>query len=126
VIQRLAGPSSTGGMRLSQLFIAACGLAFAAAAAVAVACALALFAAVWLVRAAWAKLTGRPVGPWTVLAGAMWRQWRATRVGGRRAGTPANAARGPLADRKASAPFDMPRGSASEVTDVEPRESRRH
>lgn len=60
--------------------------------------------AFWLVRALWARLTGRPVAPWTfqVNRQAMWNRFY----------------RAPGAPQDAQAP----RRDDSDVTDVEPKE----
>lgn len=89
---------------LFQLFAVAAGLVFAASLAVA----FVLLLAVWGLRSAWARLTGRPAAPFVV---------RIDPLGGfgrvmRRAGS---ASRTPRADSVGG------RVRAADVTDVEPK-----
>jgi hypothetical protein len=89
---------------LLRLFVIAAGLVFAASLAVVFAAVLAF----WLLRAGWARLTGRPVSPFVVRVdprGGFDRMYR-----------------------RASAPGRAPRASAAgagrvvgDVTDVEPK-----
>jgi hypothetical protein len=92
---------------LFRLFLVAAGLLFAASLAVAAV----LMLAVWGVRAAWAKLTGRPVTPFVVRInprGGFERMYRRAEQGGP---TPrADAVR--------------PGQRIGDVVDVEPREPR--
>jgi len=89
---------------LLRLFLLAAGLVFAASLAVATM----LMLAVWSVRAAWAKLTGRPVVPFIVRIdprGGFDRMYRRAGQGNRT----------PRADSV------RPGKRAGDVTDVEPK-----
>ena len=96
------------------------GLVFAASLAVAVM----LLAAVWGVRYAWGRLTGKPVTPWMASMGGRFnprsgfdRFRNAAQQSGPSAADVANArARGESVER----PVRI-RGSASDVTDVSPK-----
>lgn len=96
------------------------GLVFAASLAVAVM----LLAAVWGVRYAWGRLTGKPVTPWMASMGGRFnprsgfdRFRNAAQQSGPSAADVANArARGESVER----PVHI-RGSASDVTDVSPK-----
>jgi hypothetical protein len=88
-----------------RVFLVAAGLLFAASMAVA----FALMAALWGVRSAWAKLTGRPVVPFMMRMdprAGFDRMYR----------RPAQASRTPRADAVQPQPK-----VAADVTDVEPR-----
>lgn len=91
----------------------------------AVACVL---AAIWGLRALWAKLTGQPVTPWVMPlhAASSWASM-AQRAGG----FAGMQRKEPAADEEPSAPFSPPSGSkrggilakvAGEVSDVQPRQ----
>ena len=89
---------------LARLFLIAAGLLFAASLAVAAM----LMIGVWVVRAAWAKLTGRPVTPFIIRVdprGGFERMYR-------RAG---EGSRTPRADSI------QPGRNIGDVTDVEPK-----
>ncbi|HWT19279.1 MAG TPA: hypothetical protein VN280_10225 [Variovorax sp.] len=98
------------------------GLVFAASLAVAVM----LLAAVWGVRYAWGRITGKPVTPWMASMGGRFnprsgfdRFRNAARPGEPTAADTANArARGESVMRP-----ERIRGSASDVTDVSPKSS---
>jgi hypothetical protein len=90
---------------LLRLFLVAAGLLFAASMAVAAV----LMLAVWGVRAAWAKLTGRPVTPFVVRIDPRDGFERMYRRAGQKSPTPrADAVR--------------PGQRMGDVVDVEPRE----
>lgn len=85
-------------------FLLAAGLVFAASLAVAAV----LMLAVWCLRAAWAKLTGRPVAPFIVRLdprGGFERMYR----------------RSPQGSRTPRADAVQPRRAAGNVVDVEPK-----
>jgi len=92
---------------LFRVLVLAAGLVMAAV----LACVFVLLLSAWLLRAAWARLTGRPVSPF------------ATRMGPRgafeemmRRARPQPATRTPRADAAA-----MGRGRLADVSDVEPK-----
>lgn len=96
------------------------GLVFAASLAVAVM----LLAAVWGVRYAWGRLTGKPVTPWMASMGGRFnprsgfdRFRNAAQQSGPSAADVANAR---ARDESVERPVRI-RGSASDVTDVSPK-----
>ncbi len=92
---------------LLRLVLAAAGLVFAAV----VALMLLAVLSVWLLRAAWARLTGRPVAPFIVRMGPR----RAFEEMVRRA-APSRPSRTPRADAAGG-----PRRPVADVTDVRPK-----
>ena len=79
LVQRLTGQPASLGTILSQLALVVFGMLFTAVVAVMLLLGMLVLAFVWLLRAVFARLTGRPVGPWTALAAALWAQWRTRR-----------------------------------------------
>lgn len=92
---------------LLRLFLLAAGLVFAASLAVG----LVLMLALWSVRAAWARLTGKPVRPFIMRMGPLGGFQRMYR----QAQPQPQESRTPRADAVVSA------REAGDVTDVEPR-----
>lgn len=95
---------------LLRALLVAAGLVFA----LSLAFVFLLLFAVWSLRAAWGRVTGRPVRPFAMRMGP----GRAFEEMMRRAGTPPPS-RTPRADAAAG-----PRPPAADVTDVEPRDPR--
>lgn len=107
------GQAAGGGLVrfVLRLVLLAAGLVFAASLLVA----MLLLAMVWVLRAGWARLTGRPVTPWVMRVDPRAGWQRATR-----AGPWAPAARAPGPQQRAT-PADV---TDVEVKDVVPREPR--
>lgn len=100
---------------LLNLLLRAVLLAAGVVFALAIACAAVLLLAVWGVRAAWCKLTGRPILPFAMRMGP----GQAFEEMMRRAQRQQEASRTPRADA-AGGPVPG-RGRLADVTDVEPK-----
>ena len=87
-----------------------------------------VLAAIWGVRALWAKLTGQPITPWVMplRAASSWTSMyqRAGQFGGMRQPTaePAQEHSSPFAPSAGSKRGGILPSAASEVSDVQPRE----
>jgi hypothetical protein len=109
-------PASSGGgfaRFLARAVLLLAGLVFAASLLVVVM----LLATVWLLRAGWARLTGKPITPWVMRVDPRAGWQRATRSSRFGAGGPG----GPLTPQQRSAPGDVTDVEAKDVEAKEPR-----